>query len=142
MNPDTGRLVKMRGRRAALVLSRGVNLPKGHTAFAKACCQSFDCVNPDHARSGTRAEEGKAHAAAGLTKPTFRKRQAIHATCEKRRKLTPEQVRAIRSGGKPDYVWAQELGVAPFTVWSARHGRSYKHVAVAVPSVFEWRGQA
>ena len=57
----------MRGRRAALLLARGRDLPAGHVAYARLTCQSADCVNPSHCQSGDRHAHGRqfGHAVAG-----------------------------------------------------------------------------
>lgn len=46
-------------------------------------------------------------------------------------KLTESDVIAIRASRESSYVLAERYGVAPTNVWSARVGRTWKHVAAA-----------
>lgn len=141
VTPDTGRHAKMRGRRATLYLARGKDLPRGHGAFAKLCCESKDCVNPDHARSGDRKAHGEYLQRSGIVKGLPGKIAAAKARWMGRRKLSAEAVAEIRRGGMSDYRFAEKFGVSQFAVWSARVGRSHKEVPGA-GSVFNWRPQA
>lgn len=126
--PDTGASVKMRGRRAALYLERGRDLPKGHVAYAKTCCESKDCVNPAHSRSGNRKAHGEYVRASGMVKGLPGKIAAAQARWMGRRKLTAEMVYEIRQGGMTDAAFAKKFNVSQFAVWSARIGRSHKEV--------------
>lgn len=139
VHPVSGQRVKMRGRRAALTLKLGKDLPAGHSAYAAMCCKSLDCVNPDHCRSGNRRQLGGAHARSGILKGNHLRSIAGRMNVEGRRKLSPDQVRAIRDGGKSDKSFAAEFGVSAYAVWCAKKGLSHKHVPMAATSVFDWR---
>lgn len=133
-----GKRVKMRGRRAALLLQRGHDLLPGHAACATAVCESLDCVNPDHCRSGTRQQIGEAHRRSGRAKAQA-KTEAARAQAEKRRKLKAAQVMEIRASHETDAALAARFGVSRFCIWSARKGKSYPNLPPVASSVFDWR---
>lgn len=139
VHPVTGKRVKMRGRRAALILKTGADLAKGHSAYALLKCKSLDCVNPDHCQSGSRLRLGKSHAASGRLKGNHRRSIVGRENVEASRKLTSEQVRAIRAGGKSDKAFGAAFGVSASAVWAAKKGLSHKHVPLIATSVFDWR---
>lgn len=130
-----GKRRALRGRRAALLLA-GVKIKEGHEAYAKECCRSDDCVNPDHSRSGSRLASRKALAKSGKLKGQPKTIAARKKTAEANRKLTPAQVEEIRKSGETHYKIAKRMGVHKFTVWSIRNGHSWKEHA---HSVFTWR---
>lgn len=122
-----GHRVIMRGRRAALVLQRGAMLPAGHVAYATDDCRHADCCNPRHCQSGTDAEQRAWLAASGRLKGSPTRAAASRRTWDKRgRKLTPEMVQHIRTSPLSTYALATELGVAQYTVWSARTQLSHR----------------
>jgi hypothetical protein len=143
VTPDDGRRIKLRGRRAALYLQRGKDLAKGQIAFARMCCESDDCVNPEHSRSGNK----KAFMAWLVASGRFIKGKTSNANAaawDKRgRTLTPDMVREIRSTDESTYALAQRFGVSQCAVWLARRGKTHRHVLVGmkVASAFDWRGQ-
>ena len=139
IHPETGVRLKMRGRRAALVLHLGKELPKGHSTYAAACCTSFDCVNPAHCRHGSRVQVGAAHAKSGLLKGDHRRTLVNRANMEARRRLSAQQVQTIRAGGKSDVAFAKEFGVSAYAVWAAKKGHTHKHIPLVATSVFAWR---
>lgn len=130
-----GKRRALRGRRAALLLA-GVVIKKGHTAYARECCKSLDCVNPAHATSGTRKASGKALAESGRLKGNPKTILARKRTAESYRKLTDEQVEEIRNSQESNYKLAERMGLHKFTVWSIRNGHSWKQHG---HSVFTWR---
>ncbi len=126
----------MRGRRAALSILNGENLPRELVAFAIKACHSDDCVNPGHSRVGDRKAAGKALAKSGRVKGLSAKIRAARATGSKRCKFSPEIVAEIRSSIEPTAQIAKRLGVAQNTVHQCRVGNSYKPSG---NSVFSWR---
>lgn len=133
--PDTGLRIAQRGRRAALHLQRGADLPAKRYAIAK--CDSDDCVNPEHSRVGTRTELGQWLRRSGRVKNLPSKSAASRKGWDGRRKLTPADVVLIRTSTETDQQLAARLGVSAFCVWSARIGKSHRHV-MAGASVFNW----
>lgn len=137
VHAETGKRTAMAGRRAALMLARGQDLPEGHVAFAKMCCKWDDCVNPEHSRSGTRKAHGEWLARTGRNRGLVSIRDAARKVARTRRRLTDEQVIEIRSNpqvGIEEY--ARRFGVSNFTVWSARKRYRYTDVG-RVTSVFD-----
>jgi hypothetical protein len=135
--PDSGRSISMRGRRAALYLLRGIDVPAGHVAYPRMTCKSRDCVNPAHSTSGDRDAHGlwlrKTGAVAGLASKCAGSRKGW----EGRRKLTPEAVADIRSSAESNLALAARWGVSQFAIWSCRVGQTHRN-AVAGSSVFNW----
>jgi hypothetical protein len=82
-------------------------------------CNNPWCVNPEHLRLGTNAENVE-----------DRKRDGRQITGERngRAKLTPELVRRIRQDDRPQTEWAEELGVHPTTIGNIRAGKKWRHV--------------
>ena len=135
-HPVTGKTIKMRGRRAALLLSAGCDLPAGHRAFAVDSCKSPDCVNPAHSRSGTRRQFGLWLSRSGIHKNLDTKYAAARKAWDTRgRKISPEMVAEIRSSADSVMKVAKRLGLSQYAVWSVRAGKSHRHIAT-VSSVF------
>lgn len=132
---------KHRGRRAALMLSRGEDLPSGHLAWARSNCHSHDCVNPAHAISGTKAEWGAELARRGLVKNIPAKVRASRQTGLKRRALTPEQVQEVKHSPETNKALAARYGVSFQLISEVRRGIRYPET-VRGASVFNWRGGA
>ena len=132
----------MRGRRAALLLARGRDLPAGHVAYARLCCASDDCVNPAHCQSGSRDAHGRWLHDSGRVKNLITKVRASRAAWAKRgRKITPELRERILASTESTYALARDIGVSQFAVWAVRKGHAHKpHLAQA--SVFTWRPAA
>ena len=140
--PDTGICRRARGRRAALYLRRGTDLPDGHIAFARLQCKSADCVNPEHCRSDTKARWGEWLTKSGKVKGLPSKYVGSRKGWDTRgRKLTPEMVAEIRSSAEPHHIVGKRLGVSGYAVWSVRVGLTHRqHMPGA--SVFGWRPAA
>ena len=139
--PDTGLKMKMRGRKAALYLHRGQDLPAGHMAWAVVDCKSSDCVNPAHCRSGTKAQWGQTMARSGQWRGMPSKLLAARKAAKVRwanHLLTPEQRQEIRESTESTYSLAARMGVSQFTAWAARVGK-YGQDTVPGSSVFTWR---
>lgn len=139
MAPDTKQYVKTRGRKAALYLERGVDMPKGHVAYAKMCCKSTDCCNPEHSRSGTKKQWGDWLAQSGAVKGLPSKCAGARKAWDKRgRTLTPEMVAEIRRSNEPDEAIGARFGVTGYAVWSVRRGLTHSS-GMNGSSVFGWR---
>lgn len=105
-----------KAHRVSWALERG-DIPGGlHVLHG---CDNSRCVNPDHLRLGTNAENTE-----------DRKRTGRQITGERngRAKLTPEIVQQIRASNRPDTEWAAELGVHSTTINSARRGKKWAHL--------------
>lgn len=135
-HPVTDQRMKMRGRRAVLLIARGKDLPKGHVAFPSDECTSSDCMNPDHCRSGDRHAHGKQITRSGIWKGLPSKVAAGKAAAAARRKLTPEAVADARSSDEPAHVLADKWGVSEYAIWAARRFVTHKPDGV---SVFNFR---
>lgn len=130
----------MRGRRAALLLARGRDLPPGHLAFARLTCISTDCVNPAHCQSGDRHAHGRYLTQSGRVKGLLSKVKASRAIWDKRgRKITPEVRAHILASTASTYALAKELGLSQFAVWSVRKAGVVHTQHLAQASVFTWR---
>jgi hypothetical protein len=130
-----GKRRALRGRRAALILA-GVKIKPGYEAYARECCKSDDCVNPDHSKQGSRAESRKALAKSGRLKGQPKTIAARKKTAEANRKLTQEQVQEIKSSPESNVEISNRMGIHRRTIWSIRNGYSWKDHAY---SVFNWR---
>lgn len=84
-------------------------------AFVLHSCDVKSCVNPDHLKLGTHAENMDDMA-----------RRCRHS---RRRKLTIEQVDELKrlGGSVPQRVLARRFGVTQRAVWSILHGLSRRH---------------
>ena len=79
-------------------------------------CDNPPCVNPDHLFIGTQADNMAYMIAKG--------RKAKHYKAHTRvRKLTDDQVRAIREDDRPSHYVAADYGVSEITIYSIRTGR-------------------
>jgi hypothetical protein len=129
----------MRGRRAALLLATGRDLPKGQFAYARLCCAASDCVNPKHARAGTRAEHGEWLRKTGKVKNLLSKSAASRRTWDKRgRKVSSAMRDEILSSDETYEALAKRLGVSKFVVYQVRKGITHS-TALPGASVFNWR---
>lgn len=85
-------------------------------------CDNPCCVNPDHLRPGTDADNIADMIARGRGNPAIGDRNANN-------KLTPDQVRRIRSAkGQPTAV-SRAFGVSEATVRDIRAGRTWSHLS-------------
>jgi hypothetical protein len=136
VHPATGMKYQTSGRRAAVLLATGKEVPKGHVAWPRPCCDSEDCVNPEHARTGPRKLHGEWLVRTGrLEKRPFRASLT-------RRRLTDEQVAEIRRNpGVSINVFAKRFDISPSVIWSVRNYITYTDVAQRV-SVFHLGGIA
>lgn len=135
-----GKREQMVGRKAAFILARCQLPPEGHRVFAAPFCKSRDCVNPDHCRTGTAAQQGAAIARTGELKRIPSKVRANRATARRNAKLTMEQARQIRASSESGTVVGRRFGVSSKTVWRIRHNILYKEVdnVLATADVFAW----
>ena len=111
----------MVGRRAALLLKSGEDVPEGRVVFALACCPNKDCVNPSHCRTGTRKEASAAAFARGDF-DTEARRRATEVALRAHRKLSPEQHRVIATSDLPSPQIAKLLGVSSGRVNAIKRG--------------------
>lgn len=138
-HPQTGARLTGKGRRAALILERREALPAGHVAWAKKCCASADCCNPDHAQSGTKKKWGKWLTASGRVKNLPSKCAGARRAWDTRgRKITPEDVALIRSSDKSSREIAAEIGCSQYAAWSIRR-KACRNEGMQNSSVWEWR---
>lgn len=142
-HPVSGKWVSGKGRRVALILARGKDLPRGHVAYARLCCQSKDCCNPDHCQSGTKAKWGAFLTKTGRVKSLPSKVAASRKGWDTRgRKITPEMVADIRSrGDESAAACARRLGVSAFAVWSVDTQQTHRPLMRGA-SVFNFAGFA
>lgn len=130
-----------RGRRAALMLKHGCELPSGRFVWQTSSCNSIDCVNPDHARSGSRKQWGAWVAQDGRLKGLPTKVRAAHDA--RKTKATPEIVAAILADAQASQQQlAQRLGVSRYTVWTVRKRGGAPIRLAANASAFNWKGLA
>jgi hypothetical protein len=125
-----------RGRRASLLLAGKVIL-KGHVVFPVRKCHADDCMNPDHARSGSRANHGQYLKASGRAKTPAKQAAARMVSKTFRATINEEKAQAIRESTKSTYELAREYGIAQSAIWSIKAGRAWKP-CVPASSVFAW----
>lgn len=122
-HPTTGKLTHVRGRRAALLLQRGRDLPPGHQAWRRECCESADCVNPAHARSGPRDQYAAWVKRSGLHKNNPKRALAMKRLWENRpRVLNADMRREIIESTQTTYALAAKFGCSQYAVWRVRAG--------------------
>lgn len=137
-----GKSIRCRGRRAAVMLKTGAQLPRGHVAFAKNCCHTHTCVNPDHARSGSRVEHGKIMTSRGVMS-TLSRISTAHRNGRAAGKLTMDEARDIRSSDEPVPVLAERYGVSGRTIREVRAGRRWRETPLlSSASVFAYAAAA
>lgn len=95
------------------------NGPFPKEAFVMHSCDNRKCVNPAHLSLGTFDEN--------MADMVEKKRQA-HGAKNSRAKLTPDQVRAIRSEVGTHKEIAARYGVVQPLISMIRSGRIWKHV--------------
>lgn len=141
MSNPGGASIRMTGRRAAVLLSTGKQLPSGW--FAWGTCNSLDCVNPAHTDHGDAKAYGAAMARLGKHKDKPKKVALLRQNAKRKRLLTDEQVAEIRASSLPYVVLGQQYGVAPQTIGGVKRMESYKPAQpMAIASVFSWRPAA
>lgn len=106
--------IQVRAHRVSWMIYRGV-VPADLYVLHR--CDNRKCVNPAHLFLGTNAEN---HA----DKARKERVAGFYGKC----KLTADLVRKIRAGTRSDREWAQEIGVHPTTIASARTGKKWRHV--------------
>jgi hypothetical protein len=117
---------KMRGRRAAVLLSSGKDLQPGHVAYPRLFCKSDDCCNPDHSRSGSRKQWGEYLTATGQAKSPAKTASNRAIVRSKLAKLSIEIAREIRLSPESTYALARKYGVAQSCIWSIKQGKAWK----------------
>lgn len=133
--PVSGRKRTGKGRRVALLLA-GVDIKPTDVAFARACCTSDTCCNPDHARSGTKKQWGHALSLSGKVKGLPAKCAGARRAWDTRgRRITPEMAAEIRAGAAPVRELAARYGLSQYAVWSCRTNRTHRP-GMAGSSVF------
>lgn len=125
---------KSLGRRAALLLAGKTVPSRNHVAYPVETCFTPNCVNPKHARWGTRCDRMQQAAARGALSSPERLAQ-LRRCVEKNTKLTPEQRLEAATSTGPAALVAQRLGVSAGRVNQLRRGDEKRLAA----SVFDWR---
>lgn len=137
-----GKKAVRHGRRAAFILSRGVEPPKGHRVWAIPQCKSRDCVNPVHVKSGTRDEFGADKAKSGAWKNLPSKVRAARDNARKAQgKLSLEIAREVRASDESASEWAARLGCDCKTIYAIRGGKRWKENTLQQADVFSWASQ-
>lgn len=84
---------------------------------ASACvmhvCDTPPCVNPDHLRLGTVADNNA---------------DMAHKLRHGQARLTPDIVREVRASDEPHTVLARRYGVSPRAITFCRNGITWRHV--------------
>lgn len=113
-----------RGRRAALMVKNGCLIAAKKQVFAKACCQSPDCVNPEHARIGTKHHSMQAASARGALSTPARLASIKQRGVEARR-LTGEQMQELLSNEQSAYAVAKKFSLSQSRVSALRAQGGY-----------------
>ena len=104
--------------RAAYAMTHG---PVPAELVVRHKCDNPRCVRPDHLELGTVADN--------VADRERRGRANREPAAEARRKLTEEQVRAIRVSGETGRTLARRFGVTPATITNVRRGHLYRGVS-------------
>ena len=114
-----GRIVIRRRRYRAprVALATALDRPIEVVEFVLHACDKPGCIQTDHLYLGNKKQNSKDMA--DRARCVFQKRY---------RKLTPDQVRAMRATDESSPVIARRLGVSSHTVQRARRGSSYREV--------------
>ena len=112
--------------RLAYALSKGLQsiaeLPATQTVWRS--CSNWRCINPEHLRIGSRKQQQKALAKAGVYKQNAAERLLKRG--RNSTKLTLQDARRIRASTDPVKVTAEREGVTTSTVISIRRGRTWR----------------
>jgi hypothetical protein len=139
VDPDTGKGRAWIGARLALRLATGID-PVGNVY--RPICMDAKCINPDHLKTGTRAEVGAWWAGTGKLKGNPRVIAANTVTGRKYSKLTLADAALIRKSDETGIALAMQLGVNQTLVSAIRLGKKWKDAAANGSSVFAWRPAA
>lgn len=112
--------------RLAYALSKGMQsiaeLPATQTVWRS--CSNWRCINPEHLRIGSRKQQQKALAKAGVYKQEAAERLLKRGRNSS--KLSMHAARRIRASTDPVKVIAAREGVSTSTVVSIRRGRTWR----------------
>ena len=112
--------------RLAYALSKGLQsiaeLPATQTVWRS--CSNWRCINPEHLRMGSRKQQQKALAKAGVYKQDAAERLLKRGRNSS--KLSMHAARRIRASTDPVKVIAAREGVTTSTVVSIRRGRTWR----------------
>ena len=112
--------------RLAYALSKGLqsiaDLPATQTVWRS--CSNWRCINPEHLRIGSRKQQQKALAKAGVYKQNAAERLLKRGRNSS--KLSMHAARRIRASTDPVKVIAAREGVSTSTVISIRRGRTWR----------------
>ena len=112
--------------RLAYALSKGLQsiaeLPATQTVWRS--CSNWRCINPEHLRIGSRKQQQKALAKAGVYKQDAATRLRMRAA--RPSKLTLDDARRIRASTDLVKVTAAREGVSTSTVINIRRGRTWR----------------
>jgi hypothetical protein len=126
------------GRRAVVMLKTGQPIPRGHVAFPTRDCHAMDCLNPEHCRSGTRANYGQFMKFSGRSRSPAKRAAALRTIRDKLSKLNWQDVRSIRASDEPADVLAERYKVGRRHIFSIKAGRCWKE-NLPQASVFTFR---
>ena len=114
-----GKTKNYRAHRLAWMLANG-SIPEGKVIMHT--CDVPLCVNPEHLRCGTQADN---------IHDRDRKGRQLRGETHNMVKLTEENVMDIRSSNDSDKEMAQRYGVHESTIYGARVGRKWKHLPLS-----------
>ena len=112
---------RYKGKRAHRISFEMVHGPLPDGAFVLHSCDVPPCVNPDHLRLGTPADN--------MADRAERERAPRGMAATTRAKLTENDVRAIRNDPRSSRKAAPDYGVSAATVADIRRGRTWRWVA-------------
>lgn len=129
------------GMRAVAILSGKIAADAPASVIVWRVCRCRTCLNPEHLRTGTRAEWGAEMAARGAMSGAWRKAANIKGAKAKR-KLSDEQSREILVSSDTCEALAARYGVSKSTISRVRRGQRYTERQIPGASVFSWAAAA
>lgn len=133
---ENGGGMTMTGYRAAKFL---VGKPVKPRMYVWNICKHADCVNPNHSKTGTRAEMFAWKAEHGLLRQSPSQLAAATRNGRSRSVLDEQKVLEIRASGENNHVLGARYGVHHSTISKVKRGQSWVSSARG-SSVFNWGG--
>lgn len=137
-----GKRRSIKGRRAAVLLSRPQDLTPGRVVYRAPCCPNAHCVRPTHCLVGDQAESQAAAAKRNAPRLQALWAKKANSQVERLRKLTDEQVAEVRASDESDAELGKRFGVRAESIKNIRTFKSFAPRLVANASVFAWKGAA